>query len=85
MNFITMEIDVNSPIESVQIGTDLEFYGTYVNGFQWGTSKVVRIYKEIQPIPPHVYFAKLENNKLIILGFEIDNVFEPSKRFASHD
>ena len=75
-NIEIKEIEVESPIDSLNIGDEYFYSGTYVHGYHEGTSKIIRFYKEVifidgvdnslTDIVP--YWMELENGKLILLG-----------------
>lgn len=79
------EIDCESPIDYVKIGSMLEYTGDYVDGHEEGYSKVIRIYRDqlfygdepadfISPIE-----AELENGKLITLGYYSNGIITKTK------
>lgn len=74
------KVDCKSPIPYIEIGTLIDYSGNYVNGYDEGYSKVVRIYRKdmyqgnrkiISQIPRAIY-AQLENGKLILLAFDLN-------------
>lgn len=72
------ELEVDSPLDDVQVGTVLDYSGNYFSGRQEGKSPVKRIYvdayfdgdKRMDSIGKDAIFAQLENGKLIILGWQ---------------
>ena len=71
------EIDCESPIDDIQIGTEMTYGGMYINGYESGTSPIKRIYIvqpyiddkiELIDAPTHIE-AELENGKILLLGF----------------
>lgn len=72
------EVDYTLPIADIKIGTLLDYSGQYVNGWESGSSKVVKIFREEmweedsfeRSLPANSIFAKLENNKLILVAFD---------------
>lgn len=83
------EIEIDSPVSSLKTGNDFSYKGTYINGYEEGTSKIKRFYKEIFSLDKVKedqkddcnYLMELENGKIFLLGFCNDGEFLLSNRF----
>lgn len=82
------EIDTDSPIAGLAIGNLFKYSGTYLYGYDEGESKIVKIFDEIfyaNGVPEDINkipsWLRLENGKMVLLGFTEKNVFTPSNRF----
>ena len=79
-NMESKEIDIDSPLETIKIGDEYDFSGQYIDGYEEGTSKIIRIYKEsyfyngkktnrTRNSSPDSVFIDLENGKKDLIGF----------------
>ena len=80
-NLEIREIEITSPIFDLKIGDEFNYRGTYKDGYEEGSSKIIRFYKEV-PFWDNIEskptkngsndlpaWAELENGKLILLGY----------------
>ena len=71
------EIECESPIDDIQIGTVMPYGGMYITGYESGESPIKRIYcvvsylddKIVLTDTPLYVEAELENSKILLLGF----------------
>jgi hypothetical protein len=87
------EIDTESPLPEYKVGEDYHYAGEYVHGYEEGTSKIVRFYKDVtfwngkeEPLKKdnsnfHGIWMQLENGKRILLGFLTYSKFKVADSF----
>lgn len=74
---------------NLKIGDELSYAGHYVTGFQSGVSKIQSIYREttyadgVKSDYSEAVMARLENEKLVLIGFFNKNIFEINKTFEN--
>lgn len=95
LNFSFKSVDIESPIPELKVGDDFRYSGTYSEGYEEGVSKIVNFYKtlplldgveyvsEIKHLNKYPVMMKLENSKVILLGFITPDGFEVSENFNS--
>jgi len=95
LNFSFKSVDIESPIPELKVGDDFKYSGTYSEGYEEGVSKIVGFYKKIPFLNGIEYVSgvkhfnrysvmmKLENSKVILLGFITPDGFEVSEDFNS--
>ncbi len=71
------------PMTNLNIGDELSFDGVYVNGYQHDTSPISELVREAfylndeeSAITAQGVYARLDNNKVVLLGFIENGVFE---------
>jgi hypothetical protein len=95
LNFSFKSVDIESPIPELKVGDDFRYSGTYFEEYEEGVSKIVNFYKtlplldgveyvsEIKHLNKYPVMMKLENSKVILLGFITPDGFEVSEDFNS--
>lgn len=84
--------DIESPIEWLKIGMQLDYSGDYVMGKQFGTSQIERIFVENpyingelhNSLTPNPIWAELTNKKRVLIGFIHEGIFTICDSFKSN-
>lgn len=88
------EVEIDSPLDSLNIGDKCRYKGQYVRGYEEGSSNIKRFYKDVifidgipeesEDITP--VWVELDDGKLILLGvFDNKQNFKTSERFNNNN